>query len=155
MDTPALLPCPFCGAADDDNDLRRIIDCEWENAWVECDKCGAQGPNVTIKLLPRGLSTEDFIKAKNLADAEASAAAAAAWNQRSAWQPIETAPRDGTRLLTWDGEDMQLAWVERDFSDPEWDKRLNFWVYTDEELTYYDYQPTHWQPLPSSPPITP
>jgi hypothetical protein len=50
---------------------------------------------------------------------------------------------------------MQLAWVKRDFSDPEWDKRLNFWVYTDEELTYYDYQPTHWQPLPSPPPITP
>ena len=73
----------------------------------------------------------------------------------SAWQPIETAPRDGTRLLTWDGEDMQLAWVKRDFSDPEWDKHLNFWVYTDEELTYYDYQPTHWQPLPSPPPITP
>ena len=147
----SLLPCPFCGATDDDNDLRRVIGYEYENCWIECDKCGAQGPHVTIKTLPRGVSTEDFIKAKNLVDDEASAAAAAAWNQRGAWQPIETAPRDGTKILAWDGQDVKIARTKESCSNPP----SKFWVYTDEELTYYDYSPTHWQPLPSPPPITP
>ena len=92
MDTPTLLPCPFCGATDDDNDLRRVIGYEYQNVWIECDKCGAQGPHVTIKTLPRGVSTEDFIKAKRLVEAEASAAAAAAWNQSSTWQPLLDRP---------------------------------------------------------------
>ena len=221
MDTPALLPCPFCGATDDDNSLRRVIDGEWENCWIECDKCGAQGPHVAMQQLPiDDISDEDFIKAKNLADAEASAAAATAWNQRSAWQhpregtgmadnefnalcdahgfsavargdfplvprdmfkafadaavlaerersawqPIETAPRDGT----W----VRLAGGKCDFSEEsdnkgrevtgQWTTDLYHKPGGNWQFAYYDEgfhgeykNPTHWQPLPSSPPITP
>lgn len=48
------------------------------------------------------------------------------------WQPIETAPKDGTPVLTWDGAECMV-------------------------LAYYDdgtpdyYQPTHWMPLPHPP----
>jgi Lar family restriction alleviation protein len=142
MQTPTLLPCPFCGATDDDNDLRRVIGYEYQNVWIECDKCGAQGPHVTIKTLPRGVSTEDFIKAKRLVEAEASAAAAAAWNQRSAWQPIETAPRDGTTVLLWNGSKPDGDQMAVGFIAPGW-RLAEIWG------------ATHWQPLPSPPPITP
>ncbi len=65
--------------------------------------------------------------------------AIAAWNQSSAWQPIETAPRGGkgsigvpTEILVWNGYEMRV------------------------ELPQVGYRPrdTHWHPLPS-PPISP
>jgi Lar family restriction alleviation protein len=142
--TPALLPCPFCGSADDDNDLRRVIDGEWENVWIECDRCGAQGALAAMQQLPiDNISDEDFIKAKRLVDAEASAAAIAAWNQRSAWQPIETAPRDGTQILGWDGDARQIVWW---CEGGRWisDKLQEYHLGERED-------PTHWQPLPSPP----
>ena len=140
MDTPALLPCPFCGATDDDNDLRRVIDGEWENCWIECDKCGAQGPHVAMQ------------PAKNLADDEASAAAAAAWNQRSAWQPIETAPRDGTEVFVWDGAKAVVAVSEHDFFGDVIHWPIDEWG--DKRRDQPPVDGIHWQPLPSPPPIT-
>ena len=161
MDTPTLLPCPFCGATDDDNYLWRAVDGEWENAWIECINCGAQGPNVAMQGLPiDNISNEDFINAKNLADDEASAAAASAWNQRSAWQPIETAPRDVPLRLWgkfWNNSDMPSReivgqWHEGQSAWSEWCEPPN-------GLTspgpFAGVHPTHWQPLPSPPPITP
>jgi Lar family restriction alleviation protein len=145
MTNPTLLPCPFCGSADD-NDLRRVIDGEWENAWIECDRCGAQGPYAAMQQLPiDNISDEDFIKAKRLVDAEASAAAIAAWNQRSAWQPIETAPRDGAWILAWDGSQQLILW---------WSDRLSGWTFNN-DWEILEESVTHWQPLPSPPPITP
>jgi hypothetical protein len=93
-------------------------------------------------------------------DTEKAEQVLADWNQRSAWQPIETAPRGGTKVLAWDGSEMQIGWTITIHHEPG--VRLKpgaqnphtFWVYTDEELHYYDFEPTHWQPLPS-PPITP
>jgi Lar family restriction alleviation protein len=164
--TPNLLPCPFCGSADDDNDLRRVIDGEWENAWIECDRCGAQGPHVAMQQLPiDNISDEDFIKAKRLVDAEASAAAIAAWNQRNTWQPIETAPRDGTWVLLAGGEcefneesdnkgrTVTARWTN-EFSHHDTSGCWQFAYY--DSGCYGEYEnPIHWQPLPSPPPITP
>ena len=69
-----------------------------------------------------------------------------AWNQHKAWQPIETAPRDGTEILAWDGIGMKFAW-----------RYEGRWIYDiDMESPYLTpWHPTHWQPLPSPPPITP
>lgn len=60
------------------------------------------------------------------------------------WQPIKTAPRDGTVLLGWDGSNLATCYY---FFD------LNAW-YLEVTGAYADdgfWQPTHWQPLPPPP----
>lgn len=69
------------------------------------------------------------------------------WNTRAAgdapaWQPIETAPKDGTAFLAWRG-------IERGPFQCWWndDGREAYWMdYADTEPN-----PTHWQPLPAPP----
>ena len=61
----------------------------------------------------------------------------------SEWQPIETAPKEETEILTFDALDALIiicVW---------WDEMG--WVDAQEFLPR---QPTHWMPLPS-PPATP
>ena len=83
MATPALLPCPFCGGTDDD--LSCDVD-EYGHAYVVCGNCAAEGPFVVAHIIGSDAAIEQ---------------AAAAWNQRSAWQPIETAPRDGRDFIAY------------------------------------------------------
>lgn len=69
------------------------------------------------------------------------------------WQPIETAPRDGTWFLGWkegrDIEDTVDVW-QWDAS-VETDTGYGFWVNAaDSNL---DEHPTHWRPLPAPPAI--
>jgi hypothetical protein len=73
------------------------------------------------------------------------AAPAAQGEVCSAWQPIETAPRDGAKFLAWDGEELLIAW-----------RYEGRWIYDQEMESPYltHWGPTHWQPLPI-PPITP
>lgn len=57
----------------------------------------------------------------------------------SEWQLISTAPRDGTEVLVWDGEEILAAhWIEMDW---EWCP-----LYAD-----FPLNPTHWQHLPDPP----
>jgi hypothetical protein len=94
-------------------------------------------------------------------DIEKAEQALADWNKRSAWQPIETAPRDGTWVLLAGGECesneesdnrgrvVTARWTT-EFNDFG---RWEFAYY--DSIFYLEYEnPTHWQPLPS-PPITP
>ena len=53
------------------------------------------------------------------------------------WQPIETAPKDGTEILAWDGIEHKIA---------RWDEPSG-WFLSDWMRCY----PTHWQPLPAPP----
>ena len=65
----------------------------------------------------------------------------------NAWQPIETAPRDGTKFLAWDGDELLIVW----WCDG------GRWI-SDNLQQFHPGEhenPTHWQPLPSPPPITP
>jgi hypothetical protein len=55
----------------------------------------------------------------------------------STWQPIETAPQDGTAVLVWDREELLIAW---------WAGLA--WLYGPDMKTCF---PTHWQPLPAPP----
>ena len=56
------------------------------------------------------------------------------------WQPIETAPKDGTRVLVYDKADDEIL--------------VCYW-YDKWELVYGGYVPdesvTHWMPLPEAP----
>ena len=111
--TTKLLPCPFYGSLDFGYSAQDGHD------FVVCNNCGAEGP----------FSYKTGI---------------AAWNQRAIpWQPIETATRDGAKVLTWDGSKMQVAWTRSAGS-------VTYW-HTYEELIHYDFLPTHWQPLPGPP----
>jgi hypothetical protein len=67
------------------------------------------------------------------------------------WQPIETAPKDGTSLLLWWPAHQQLA------ADPRvigyWKPSYHCW----QAGNYFcprDIAPTHWMPLPP-PPVSP
>jgi len=61
--------------------------------------------------------------------------------KRPLWQPIETAPKDFTYVLLWDGD---WHWMGI------WDENGNRW-----EIDGHEYEenliPTHWMPLPEPP----
>lgn len=60
----------------------------------------------------------------------------------SEWQPMETAPKDGTVVLGCDQKDsdyfpFSMRWEPtHEWGDPRWDGQ---------------YSPTHWMPLPEPP----
>jgi hypothetical protein len=57
------------------------------------------------------------------------------------WQPIGTAPKDGTSILVWDeGICIVTAWVETDDGAGFWDAAL------------IEPPPQFWMPLPAPPP---
>lgn len=72
---------------------------------------------------------------------------------RMNWQPIETAPRDGTDILvcvTYNGpagEWETAQWVDWARDDLVWP---NYWRHIE-----IPFPPTHWQPLPAPPEATP
>lgn len=67
------------------------------------------------------------------------------------WQPIATAPRDGTPVLAWeDGVAYVTEWQES-FRDGFGDTHTG-WVEPDVgELGPYPCHPSHWMPLPDPP----
>ena len=68
----------------------------------------------------------------------------------SDWQPIATAPKDGTRvLLDWTDETGRQVPIQAGF----WHVRENAWCDTHHPLHGQGahQQPTHWMPLPEPP----
>ena len=83
------------------------------------------------------------------------------------WQPIETAPKDGTEIVAFapdrrdateihpDGSSKFasiVAW--RPVSKDKWAKNHS-WVLSGTEVRYADLIFTHWMPLPAPPTGTP
>lgn len=65
------------------------------------------------------------------------------------WQPIETAPKDGTKFLALYGEDECFTMYWLDIPDSQ-----GLFVYSDELLSDVDPSPeapAHWMPLPQPP----
>jgi hypothetical protein len=61
------------------------------------------------------------------------------------WQPIESAPKDGTPVDIW------CAGFR--YTDAYWGRVANEWLDEDGDpiKDYYGEEPTHWMPLPSPP----
>ena len=128
----ALLPCPFCGSAD--VKLRKDDVCYLSPSFhfVLCRSCSAAGGNDDTP----DMATERWNRRALLAR-----------EQAAGWQPIETAPRDGTRVLTYSPTAASRWWrvtILR-WHQPANPEAKGFW--TGERKV----QPTHWQPLPAPP----
>lgn len=63
------------------------------------------------------------------------------------WQPIETAPKDGTWIWAY--------WPEAIFEDRQcpavWEYHVDGYRWTDPADSKEFVQPTHWMPLPAPP----
>jgi len=76
------------------------------------------------------------------------------------WQLIETAPKDGTRILAWVGDAVLSIYWDAEF-DFVWDEEADASKYegawTDDAVKSYgmeernSYSPTHWMPPPEPP----
>jgi hypothetical protein len=60
------------------------------------------------------------------------------------WQPIETAPKDGTEILVWNGESVNHVW----FEEGQW-RLFRLKGSHGEHLYYLETPPTKWMRLPS------
>lgn len=61
------------------------------------------------------------------------------------WQPIETAPKDGTKILLY-------AVIWPDVAVGSWDESNNGWMlYPDSEDSGRERNISHWMPLPEPP----
>jgi len=128
-----LKPCPFCGSK------AELIDNEHMGHFsVVCKSCFCeiQGHQIHPKL--------DEIGTIRL------------WNTRAdEWQPIETAPKDGTEILGLDqdaGEARVVFWDKRVKLDQHIGllnvNRGACWVKSE---NYETFMPNTWQPLPAPP----
>ena len=64
------------------------------------------------------------------------------------WQPMETAPKDGTLVLCWDEfKECDFMWygIIQQWNEP---KDILGWMYV---ATNTECHPTHWMPLPKPP----
>jgi len=72
---------------------------------------------------------------------------------RNQWQPIETAPKDGTQILGNHNSEIYIMLYDADknYHDEvvEWCNEKYWTSYGDD--TYRSYYPTHWQTLPEPP----
>lgn len=69
-------------------------------------------------------------------------------SDKTEWQPIETAPKDGTHILGFDGSYMTtVEWWE-----PSHKTEPGSWNLVQGCIRgYSEWEPTHWMPLPEPP----
>lgn len=87
---------------------------------------------------------------------QAEAYAAAKVREAQQWQPIETAPKDGTTILVWFKQHgaMTVCWGDRDYNHTS---EYAVWLVDDHKHGPYPVRgysrgdDTHWMPLPAPP----
>lgn len=72
------------------------------------------------------------------------------------WQPIETAPKDGTWVLVWGGETDEMMDISREECRRVVTAQYSYvrWQFAWFDGGFYgkfDKPPTHWMPLPEPP----
>ena len=63
-------------------------------------------------------------------------------DSKDKWQPIETAPKDGTRILVWDDDTIETAY---------WAIFRSRWEHAWDGAELGAFEITHWMPLPEPP----
>ena len=82
------------------------------------------------------------------ADLAASTALQAPVREVPGWQPIETAPKDGTHILLWWGEQARLGWwLDNSHTRTPWAG----WKVPSLQVVPFGCQPSHWMPMPAAP----
>jgi hypothetical protein len=106
----------------------------------------------------------ELLLAEKVAAASVPPAEASAGDSLRGWQPIETAPKDGTPVLVWEPEACSTGWettrvkiavwFDVDDPDPPHDYRPG-WRYATGEFrddgAYLEEEPAYWMPLPQPP----
>lgn len=99
------------------------------NIWEEFERIRSEFSESVLKDLPRDLSSNHDHYLYGIA-------------KKNKWQPIETAPKDGTNILVYsESIGRMIAWYKFNnypFGD---------WV----NLRFDIISPTHWMPLPEPP----
>jgi len=91
---------------------------------------------------------------ENVEAAKAALAAIDAPGESDGWLPIESAPKDGTRIDLWaEGKRWTDArWGKHDpDSDCPWGPEHWIWVHGEDRNSFRYPEPTHWRPLPAPP----
>lgn len=125
-DKPELLPCPFCGGEPKEYDQIGYSSVKCDNCKFSIKRKAEDGAPYAVEL----------------------------WNRRAGqaaksvpeWQPIETAPKDGTFILLFTAEGM----IEGYWGFGGWDQCVCSAIYS-ESGVLIDCKPTHWMP-PLPPP---
>lgn len=71
--------------------------------------------------------------------------------QQLQWQPIATAPKDGTQVWLWWDSKCRLAHWHEAIDPPSIGGRFANWLTDDKGAVLIVTKPTHWMPLPTSP----
>lgn len=99
-----------------------------------------------------GSALRHYTMQKSRDDMRAALRSAITAAQPEGWQPIETAPRDGTSILIlYNGCAIEACWECVEYGDWEsWSESVYWWS---SELNCLDDgdEPTHWMPLPAAP----
>jgi|ERR1700723_33065 len=124
-----------------------------------CSVCGGSGCEhaKTLCVMETGATARqlrymaqlDTLRQKaGISAASASTRPASQRASRAAWQPIETAPRDGKIVLLFGRDADGDNWKMKTGS---WNRFENQWYWDGRTIKGYDIQPSHWQPLPEPP----
>lgn len=115
-----------------------VFKCHRGGGCSECGGIGAIWDTTDYEEMARFIIAED---AKN-AEPES------ARHAQQTWQPIATAPKDGTDILLCDARLMNLRMVA------SWEQDDHDFPWTTLDGSYHAERFTHWQPLPA-PPVVP
>ncbi|MEH0291804.1 hypothetical protein V6R98_02225 [Agrobacterium sp. CCNWLW71] len=121
----------------------------------------AHGKNryfLELLVCPDGDTPADGVKHYGEAIRTARTALSAQVQDVAGWQPIETAPKDGTPVILW------TVWVGDEISpDPFSEVQIGYWDHGNDLPESHDFsrrpewvvqrigEPTHWLPLPAAP----